>query len=188
MKTLLQTMVVSQLEYGCVIWSPTDQQTIDEIESIQKDYTKKISIFKRYNQRLNFATCNTSYMDRLQMLKLNSLERRRERYVILYMFKFIASMVPDLGIKRNYNVRTKLHLVPKYCNHTNAQIQKKRRESIYVRGPLLYNKLPAKMRELPDTKKTNEDNYSTFKAELDEWIAAIPDQPGKANSILNHVK
>jgi hypothetical protein len=36
-----------------------------------------------------------NYWDRLQPLGLYSLQRRRERYVILYIWKMISGMVPN---------------------------------------------------------------------------------------------
>ena len=42
------------------------------------------------------------------------------------------------------------------------------------------------MKELPDTTKTTEHNYSSFKGKLDNWLEKIPDRPGQGNSILKY--
>jgi hypothetical protein len=40
---------------------------------------------------------------RLKALKLYSLERRRERYTVLYMWKIIRGLVPNPGISTRWN-------------------------------------------------------------------------------------
>ena len=186
MKKLLQTLIISQMEYGSVVWSPADQKTINAIESVQKDFTRKISIFQSYNQRAGRITCNTDYTRRLAKLKLYSLERRMERYLIFYMYKYIAGMIPNPGLTHMYDPRRKVYIKPKYCKDAPKWVQDLRNKSMYVRGPLLYNTLPATMRELPDMSKTPEANYHSFKNALDLWLSNIPDRPGMANSILKY--
>ena len=41
--------------------------------------------------------CFISYSKRLDVLKLYSLQRRRERYDIIYMWKIIEGLVPNLS-------------------------------------------------------------------------------------------
>ena len=68
---LLKQLIHSTIEYCCILWSPTRQELITLIESIQKYYTSKI-IFSESTDKLD-------YWERLTTLKLYSLERRRER-------------------------------------------------------------------------------------------------------------
>ena len=42
MRILLKTLIVSQVEYCCILWSPTNQKQIDLLENVQ-----------RYNHELN---------------------------------------------------------------------------------------------------------------------------------------
>ena len=60
------TYVRPLLEYCTPIWSPTYVTDIVKIEKVQKYYTKRIS-----------PISNLSYKQRLQCLKLDSLELRR---------------------------------------------------------------------------------------------------------------
>ena len=51
-----------------------------------------------------------NYWDRLSRLKLYSLERRRERFIIIYTWKIITGLVPNLEsqiskIQTHINVR-----------------------------------------------------------------------------------
>ena len=38
MRTLLKTFIVSQVEYCCILWSPTNQKQIDLLENVQRKY------------------------------------------------------------------------------------------------------------------------------------------------------
>ena len=61
---------------------------------------------------------------------------------ILYMYKIIIGMVPDPGIVKRFNPRTKLRAEPKVNNRAAAWVQKIRRASFLVTGPKLFNILP----------------------------------------------
>ena len=97
MKTLLHSHVVSKLEYACLVWSPVERRLIDLIESVQKNFTRRIAIFQKYDDELKILICNVGYTERLQRLKLYSLERRRERYQILYVYKILLGLVLNHG-------------------------------------------------------------------------------------------
>ena len=49
MPTLLKTLVVPQVEYGCIISMPTSQSSVNLIESIQRRFTKMIDCFQSYD-------------------------------------------------------------------------------------------------------------------------------------------
>ena len=78
MITLFNTYIRSRLEYCSVIWSPTTQADINRIERIQKSFTSRIEGLE-----------NMNYHERLKELKMYSLERRRERYLIIFAWKMI---------------------------------------------------------------------------------------------------
>ena len=56
------------------------------IEKVQRAFTKHIS-----------GMCFLSYSKCLEVLKLYSLQRRRERYGIIYVWKIIKGLVPNLS-------------------------------------------------------------------------------------------
>merc|ERR1712236_49133 len=62
----------SKAEYCCIVWSPSNKNDISRIERIQKGYTKRIEGMEGKN-----------YHQRLKCLNLYSMERRRERYMII---------------------------------------------------------------------------------------------------------
>ena len=59
---------------------------IDQLEKIQRSFTKHITGMQ-----------SLEYSERLVSLKLYSLERRRERYCIIYVWKIIKGMVPNFS-------------------------------------------------------------------------------------------
>ena len=86
MLTLYKSLVMSRLEYASQLWSPYLLKHVYLIEMVQRAFTKHIS-----------GMCFLSYSKRLEVLKLYSLQRRRERYGIIYVWKMIEGLVPNLS-------------------------------------------------------------------------------------------
>jgi hypothetical protein len=60
MLTLYKQLVLSQLEYCCPVWAPTDVASIMAIEAVQRAYTRKIQVMSgKERPRLLDATENT---------------------------------------------------------------------------------------------------------------------------------
>ena len=68
MRTLFVSLVRPIIEYGCEIWSPYKIKDILLLESIQRNFTSKITSLKYIN-----------YTERMKELRLTSLQRRREK-------------------------------------------------------------------------------------------------------------
>ena len=130
--------------------------------------------------------CNKRYEERLKDLKIYSLERRRERMQILYLYKMILHAVPNPGFKWNYCLRQKcLRFTPK-ISHKQGWAHTLRNSSFAAIGPQLFNSLPPELRGIPDPENTNEKNIRDFKKSVDEYLRGIPDIPGVKNSIVYH--
>ena len=84
MLQLYKSLIRSRVEYCCPLWNPTKIADIQSIESIQRQFTRRIQGLR-----------NINYWDRLKELKLSSLQRWRERYMIMCMWKILQ------GICRN---------------------------------------------------------------------------------------
>ena len=76
MLTLLKSVVIPLLEYCSQLWNPRKAKDIQAIEAIQRTFTYKITEVQHLN-----------YLERLSELKLYSLQRRCERYIIIYIRK-----------------------------------------------------------------------------------------------------
>ena len=86
MLTLFKSLVLSRLDYASQLWSPHLVKHIDQLEKIQISFTKHITGMQ-----------GLDYSDRLVFLKLHSLQRRRERYCIIYVWKIIEGLVPNFS-------------------------------------------------------------------------------------------
>jgi len=78
MVPLFKAMIRPILEYGNAVWFPYFKKDRKRIENIQRTFTKKIH-----------GMANKSYTERMQLLKLPSLEFRRLRGDLIEVFKII---------------------------------------------------------------------------------------------------
>ena len=155
MMTLWKSLVLPILDYCSQLWSPSKTGQIQEIEDIQKSFTRKIHSANRGN-----------YWDRLNSLKLYSLQRRRERYRILYVWKILQNIVPNIGesgIRSRTSTRHgRFCVVPRPNTSASAQTQQLKEGSFCVNGAKLFNSLPKTLRNLKDV------DLSFFKRKLDQ--------------------
>ena len=82
MLTLWKSLVRPRLEYCCQLWSPSKVTEISALEAPQRTFTSKIQGFQHLN-----------YWERIKKLQLFSLQRRRERYAIIYVWKILEDRV-----------------------------------------------------------------------------------------------
>ena len=87
MLTLFKALVLSHVEYCSALWAPRALGMIRELESVQRSFTKRIEGMHLLD-----------YHTRLQRLKLYSLERRRDRYIIIYIWRIINGFSPNLDM------------------------------------------------------------------------------------------
>ena len=166
MLTTWKQLVLPILDYGSQLWSPSKKGDIQQIEDVQRCFTRKISIRGR-----------NGYWERLRSLRLYSLERRRERYRIIYAWKILENLVPNLSNDEN-KIRSKcsfrfgrLCVVPSVSKTSSHRLQSLREGSFCVNGPQLFNILPQDIRNLTNV------GIPTFKKKLDEFLATIADEP-----------
>jgi len=70
------------LEFSSQVWSPHHRYMIDKIESVQRFFTKKLSGLQ-----------NLTYLQRLKVLGLKSLERRRLIFDLVLCYKIIQGLL-----------------------------------------------------------------------------------------------
>ena len=84
MLILFKSIVLSRLDNGSQLWSPFLIKHITQLEKIQQSFTKHIT-----------GMNDMPYHERLKSLGLYSLQRRRERYCIIYIWKIIEGLAPN---------------------------------------------------------------------------------------------
>ena len=199
MKILLKTLIVTLLEYGSVVWCPNKSTLINLIESVQRYFTSRMEEFCTWDEELGMYICTTKYWERLQKLKIYSLERRRERFMIIFIYKIMIGAYPNPGIVNTYyEERTGIKVKSKVNLRAPAWVKNARVASFFNRAPKLYNILPRYLRDPKYIVEPTKENIDDFKKEVDKFLSRIPDQPytqgrekervALTNSILDQVR
>lgn len=184
MKTLFKSLILSRLDYCSPLILPQSMATVMKIEHVQRAFTRKIE-----------GMTGKNYWERLKSLKMYSLERRRERYSIIYMFKILIGIVPNPNIEFKCNARTGVHAtVPLVSATTPAYIKNMKTSAFSYMGPKLFNCLPLNLRSYKPPQ-TVIDKVGAFKTMLDRYLSLIPDQPtiyglpraAASNSIIDQI-
>ena len=187
MMRLFNTYIRSKLEYCCLVWSPSQQGDLNKLERVQKNFTSRI-----------IGMENLNYHQRLSKMKLYSLERRRERYMIISAWQQVEGITENiLGLKARTIGRSRRivsTVIPFGIN--GKRIKEKNRTLIHHstarRMERLFNILP------PDIRKITGKTTETFKKHIDKWLISIPDTPkiddygitvaAESNSIIDQVR
>ena len=154
MITLYKSLVIPVIEYYSVLWSPSGVSSIQRLEEIQKSFLKRIT-----------GTPN-NYWDCLKKLKLYSLQRRRERYRILYTWKIAENLVPNINNKFQFK---ELPRLGRMCIRTHSS--KLHDSTLVVQGAKLFNSMPKSIRDMKNV------TVEKFKNSLDRHLSSIPDEP-----------
>ena len=180
MMTLCKSLVLPHVDYCSQLWCPTNPGEISKMETIQRTFIRKIPSVR-----------NLSYWEQLKYLKLFSLQRRRERYRIIYLWKILENQVPQIGeLKAIIHKRNgRLCYMSNIKSSASARIKTIRHGSFSIHAPQLFNSLPKDIRNISGC------SVDVFKRELDKYLQRIPDEPlikgyvqfrrAESNSILH---
>ena len=162
--TLFKSLVQPHLDYCSQLWSPTSQELIKKIEQVQRSLVSRIN-----ESRLH----NLNYWQKLKTLRLYSQERRRERYMVIFLWKISQGMVSGYSIPFTPRLsRTGRKAVPApIVQSTPAVVRRARAGSLAVKGAQLFNLLPASLRD------SEHGDILMFKNHLDLFLENIPDEP-----------
>ena len=166
MLTLLKSLVIPTMEYCCPLWSPTDQYNIKSLEQIQRSFTKRIEGFSEVH-----------YWDRLKQLRILSLERRRDRYTIIYIWKVLHNFFPNPGFNIQSIDRNDGIMLTLPQNHAPATIRNLKERSILYNGVRLFRSLPSHLRKLQYTIDNKPPSTESYKRSLDKYLHTLPDEP-----------
>ena len=145
---LFKALVRPVLEYGNVVWCPSKRTHIDQIESIQRHFTKCI-----------IGMGDLEYCERLKALGLPSLEYRRLRGDLIEIFKMTHEMYDPLTLTSLFSFNNNI------TRSNNLKLNKPRvNTKIYQnfftnRTINIWNQLPM------DT--VNADSLNCFKNKID---------------------
>ena len=166
MMTMYNTYIRSKLEYCSLVWSPSQQKYINKLERVQKNFTSKIEGIEHLN-----------YHKKLKKLKLYSLERRRERYMIINAWQQIEGITENvLGLKARRMGRSRRIISTKIPLGVNGKRIKERDRTLIHNSTAkkmerIFNALPQDIRNLTGVETDN------FKRLLDKWLLNVPDTP-----------
>ena len=178
MMLLYKSLVRSLLEYCCVLWNPKLITHIQQLEAVQRSFTARI-----------WGLDHLNYWERLKALRLMSLQRRRERYMIIHMWKILNGKCPnDVHVSfkplSRRGILAEIPPLPKKCSQRNQSLYE---SSFAVMGPRLWNSIPEALHQINDQQQ--------FKIELTKHLNEIPDEPAipgyscrNSNSILDWSK
>ena len=158
MKSVFKTLVLPHLDYCSQLWAPCKATEILKLEKVQKNFLRRIPCLR-----------NQSYWSQLETLKMFSIQRRHERYRVIYVWKLIEKMVPDCGITVTHESETRLgrrvgaENLRRVSNLTESTFQ--------VQASKLFNSLPKSLRNLTKC------GVGDFKAQLDNYLSTLYDEP-----------
>ena len=140
---------------------PSAQGQIQCLEKVQMSYLNKIAGFSQLN-----------YWQQLSSLQLYSVQRRRERYIVIYIWKVLEKLVPNFGITvMNSPKNGHYCLVPHIRASAPDRIQNIRFNSLPVNGPRILNTLPLEIRNFSGC------SVDAFKRAVDHYLQSVPDEP-----------
>ena len=112
---------------------------------------------------------NQSYWNQLETLKMFSIQRRHERYRVIYVWKIIEKLVPGCGITVTHDSETRLG---RRVGAANLRRVSNLTESTFqVQASKLFNSLPICLRNLTKC------GVGDFKAQLDTYLSTLYDEP-----------
>ena len=163
MLTLYKSLVRPILEYSSVLWTPITKGDIQRLEEIQQSFLRKIRGVSR------------NYGEALKQLNLYSLERRRERYIAIQVWKMIEGLAPNLKPallqQTTIQQRRGRTLKTPNLNATPSYLQKIKRQSVRCFGVKIFNSLPKHIRNITET------TVEQFKQKLDQFLRKTSDLP-----------
>ena len=164
MLILYKALILPHLDYCSLIWSPSSALMTQKLERVQRLFTRNVSGFRHF-----------SYWERLSKLNMMSVERRMERYQILYLFKCLHQLVPNPGLVFKSNPRTGIHCQTPLSSPTQKKCAKAMQANfVMCKGPKLFNCPPKCLRKIYPSESSS---LNDFKRDLDDYLKSVPDQP-----------
>ena len=186
LKTLMKQLIIPKLDYCSPLINPNSVALKMKMETPIRAFTRKME-----------GMTGLNYHERLAKLKMLSRERRRERFIVINVFKILHGLAPNPGLEfTNHEQRRGIEaVIPKHNRKKKAALRNMRENFFTTEGPRLFNALPREVRTFnPDVQN----KVFSFKNLLDKYLELIPDQPhvpdlqrtraAKSNSIVDQIQ
>ena len=160
MLVLLKSLIRPILEYCSEVWSPYLKKDIVLLEQIQRSFTSKIEGLQELD-----------YWERLQNLGISSLQRRREKMIVLHIWKIKNGFYPNtISLQFKFHGRSNsFKAICKPLPKVNGTLLTKYEESFMIKGCKLWNTLPQHL--------THITSLDSFKHQLQIFCNSVPDKP-----------
>ena len=173
--TLYKSLVRPLVEYSSALWSPISKADINRLEDVQRSFIRKIN------------GVSSDYKTALKQLNLYSLERRRERYITMHVWKMLENLTANTSSTEECIIKTQTditHRRGRTCQIHNitknpSHLFKARQQTIKSLGTKLFNKLPKSIRNMTNT------SIDAFKSMLDKYLKSIEDLTSLGNTQPN---
>ena len=91
---MFNVYVRPKVEYASQVWNPSYLMDIDKLEQVQRRFTKRLP-----------GLSNFSYSERLRLLKIDSLECRRIRADLIFVYKLLHNLI-DINYTNFFELKT----------------------------------------------------------------------------------
>ena len=156
---IFKTYIRPIMDFGSPVWAPIRPTQIDELESVLNAFLRKIPALKGLH-----------FWDRLQVMRIMSVQRRMERYIIMYAHQVLSGTVPNPGLSSKWTPKGRKIIIPPIPKKCPASARKLRDQSFNFRAAVLFNSMPAFVRNF-------EGSNLGFKNTLTEYLSLVPDHP-----------
>jgi len=159
-KQLYVSMVRPHLEYAFQVWSPFRVGDISRLEKVQKRATKIPNILK-----------NIDYLDRLEALHLTTLEKRRTRGDLIYMFKIVKG-IDHIDLRRSLDFndsKTRGHEYRFSREKFSAKRANDYSRFVTIRHNFFLNRIASLWNSLP-SQVVSAQSLNSFKARIDKFL------------------
>ena len=99
MRQMYVSVIRPHIDYCSQLWGPGEGPHLDKLEKLQAYFTRLIPSIR-----------SLTYVDRLKALKIQSIQRRFDRYKITYVRKILMKIVPNPGISQRTDESHRLGL------------------------------------------------------------------------------
>ena len=180
---IFKSMVTSLIDFSSLMMPSPSPAVITRLEDVQRKFTSKLNNMKDKN-----------YEDRLQSLKLFSIQRRKERGLLLFMQK-LSLMDPSVAgfpeRKCNRYKEINYHVGGHSYSGVSWKANKSWVDGVYnysaaYVGTRLYNGLPIHVKSSSDENAGK--SFDQLKRLVDSYLGKFPDRPSgskKDNRLLS---